>query len=263
MTFVEYDKMPDAYPRRERVVAAYTDAIAGGVDKDKAIMLIAVSDIESRIIWNRKRSTAVIASDCPCSTMVGLELLNGRIRVTDPFVTSWLKKRGWATGSGATLSPSGPLAVPGSYAIAQFFEMVMLTRRSKLLVNFSLGPTQMHLFWSKVAGTGKVQPAFPDTWEALWDFYTAEGVAALMKKITYLDAPTCKYPKPSVLTYTDDSAGSNWASCQAGSLDGGKGYWLNKDVPWTTAGGVKMSGDRNFGLGVRVERVKSIVASLK
>jgi len=91
-------------------------------------------------------------------------------------------------------------------SIATIFEWLIDRRKAEALGAFSIGPTQMFLRQSKMAGgigpNHFTVPSFPDDIEELWDFYTAPDYAMLWTTgfWDYLPVKVASYPTPSSTT---------------------------------------------------------------
>jgi hypothetical protein len=233
---------------QERMDTALTDLIGGGIARNKAISLVALSVSESSIFWTVARSALmenVISNaaggpanlpvkECwPVRTAIGIEpetwitRANGSRIGTLPTsladgssdnytVITFLQAAQMlsATKDSGEGTPRftfmGPAMQPNSGAISQFFETVVYYRLADWLKVFSIGPTQM---WLALSGpAGGTASAWPHTWEDIWAFYTQHTVADLANRITYLDDAT---PWPA-----DDDSQANvlrWLSHQTGS----------------------------------------------
>jgi hypothetical protein len=122
--------------------------------------------------------------------------------------------------------------------LAGLFEWLIDRRKAAALGAFSVGPTQMYLRQSKMAGglNGFSVPSFPDTIDDLWAFYTATTYEDLW--ITgfwdYLPTAVNNYPTPAssacghaadnscVESYLQkfQTGTRNWATSDAGYAQG-------------------------------------------
>ena len=215
-----------ALPMKERMKAVLTDLLAGGTERNKAISLAALSVPESSLEWTVERTMGVMESALaaesgrawnpedpvmPCwrvRTVVGLEpagfVKNEDGKTVGIFpkdlddgtaqpLMDFLKIAGYIENTGnGTYVFKGDLNVSNSTAVASLFEMVVAYRLTRWLKLFSLGPTQMWLSQSPVAGGP--QETWPQTWDEIWSFYLTPTVSGLASRITYYDKST---PWPS------------------------------------------------------------------
>lgn len=186
----------------ERRKLALKELTSGGVAAHKAISLVAVSATECGYIWNQARVAPPVLefelSTCwQCRSCVGWEfaLKNGRKILhpnnKEPVARAFLLDNKMATvGADGDLLPAGPLLAANSDAIAKWFEWAVRNRRADLLTNWSIGPTQMHLIWSDLFRPFMKMGPTPNrlnTWEQVFEFYTASSAAARGHAIKYLD----------------------------------------------------------------------------
>jgi len=203
----DYKKMANNAVRRQ---TALKELIAGGVNKHKAMSIIAISATESSFIWNEERSDKLpfAKTVCwQCRAVIGWEysLFEGK-RVLhaanhEKVAAQYLldnKLAYW--GAGQRLYPNAGLNTADGDAMAAWFEWALMNRRSDLLPNWSIGPTQMHLLWSDLylphrkswtPPSNGSRRCWLQTWEELFSFYMLNSAAARAHAITYLDPGKC------------------------------------------------------------------------
>jgi len=237
----DYAKVASLADRRK---LALKELITGGVPSNKAISIVAISHTECGYIWNQSRAAPPVLqfelSTCwQCRACVGWEFAiadgkkilhpNNKEAVARKFV---IDNKLAAMGADGNLLPLAPLTSANSDAIANWFEWAVRFRRADLLINWSVGPTQMHMIWSdlfrpfmKMGDTSNRL----NTWEQLFEFYTASGAAARGHAIKYL---TPGSPGMAGTTWPADNPNDkdkviNWLIGQIGNKAGATQYYNN------------------------------------
>lgn len=184
----DFPMIDDSMPMTQRIATMQklSTATPRGTD-----YILAVSAMESGVRWRIPDQAGVIAKGCS-RIIVGLEGRGG-VRASawaDPIIKNFLLVEGY-TGSG--MSETGTRAwsqkllkdKPGGPVVAALFESAVKYRFRQLLPHFSLGPTQqLLLFTGKELGGGNALPAWPKTWQELWNMYLHETPTALMIRAT-------------------------------------------------------------------------------
>lgn len=193
------DMLPDDEGRSvtERLRAFIAASMDLGIPWAKTFAVASVSVNESGAIFCRKkRNPAPFPDTCfHCRPVLILEEGNPNLQGTgvelprswqeDPEIMELMASMGWLQTSttGANL-PRATTAfaafdLPNSPNdnLAMMFEYMIDRRKGPQIGAFSVGPTQVYMRFSPLAG-GTLASRFP-TWESLWEFYTAKDVAAL------------------------------------------------------------------------------------
>lgn len=217
-----YNPSYDAMSVDNRIIRAVKELTDAGMSKPEAQSIVAISITESSVIWGKPRAST--------PTMPSLECWPGRQVVGWEF--DWNPNGGssnWRSALGADAEAAkkavelglavlnnegkyvaGPKMKTDGQPFVEFFEWVVYNRKGAQLVHFSIGPTQKHMYWTPMAGHGG-NPHWPQTWEALWDYYTATEMPQLMSGLHYLDAPMYPAESPG-----NASLGVVWISKQTG-----------------------------------------------
>jgi len=190
-----------------RIVAAFKEMVAGGVDPFKARSLITISMNETNTVWTvpRLRDDKQLWYPTPtacCRLVIGWEFAGSRDNPgvrhlpASPADRDQLVKMGVidAAGKPTTRLKTGADRLT---LIAKWFEFTIDRRDALSLQNFSMGPTQMFLFFAKVTGLNAGSPGFPDSFDDLWDYYTSMDCAAIASHIRYLEPSQTKTPWPA------------------------------------------------------------------
>jgi len=223
--------------RRQLALSAHH---AGGIDIYKSVSLVAVSVSEAGAIWNMQRAPSLIYSlkaECwQCRAVIGWEYNFADKEMTkkilhpnngsDPEAKDYVLSNGLASvGGDGLLYPTtkGGLLTPNSDAIARWFEWAVQHRKAKLLTNWSIGPTQMHLLWSDLylpyrGAAAKTRPYWLQTWEQIFDFYMSDSVYKA-NAIQYLDPGKCTSAKTWPSQHPEDEVANRaWLTyCQTGT----------------------------------------------
>jgi hypothetical protein len=222
--------------------AALLECMAAGVDREKAISVLALTWRETAMrILTPRSGQAELDASCDCRTVVGMELVQGQFRqslAADQEAIDFLTTSGFAIAGQNGLQPAGGLGNPNTdgSSTALFFEYVVTNRKAHLLDQFSIGPTQMHLFWSALMPvTPNTRPGQPDgqnrcgwpsTWEELWTLYISDSVPTLLDQVTYLDPPcTNGLPYPASPTGDPHSKSVAWLAKHTGNSNDAEKYW--------------------------------------
>jgi len=203
----DYRAIPDAQLFK-RIDTALKELTQGGVSVHKAISVIAVSGNECGYIWNQTRAPTLWFENSPCwqcRGCVGWEFGLARVGETQVRILhdankekealAYLQDNGLATmGTSGHLLATQKLSTPANNDnIARWFEWAVSNRRADLLPNWSVGPTQMYLYWSALTigvapNRGKtVDPRWLNTWEQVFNYHMASSALARANAITYLD----------------------------------------------------------------------------
>jgi hypothetical protein len=104
---------------------------------------------------------------------------------------------------------TGKFTEPNGDIIAALLEWAIINRKANLLKSFSIGPTQMWMaqtpmsydYVSRVGYEG-VYPAgrvatYPQTWEALFSYYTSRTSEDMFQYMSYLDSSSAPGLDPS------------------------------------------------------------------
>jgi hypothetical protein len=223
----------------KRIVQAYTDMMAAGVNKYKAQSLIPISMNESTTIWCLPRAAQGLwfpPQGCGnCRQIIGWEYgikkdANGnnhyvvRHLPTDPTFRSWLQAIGVINADG---TPSAKMLNAGREPLAAaWFERAFSMRDVQSLQNFSLGPTQMFLYWSTLFQGKPTGNGYPSTWEDLWSFYTLADAGEVANRLVYMDPGHNPYAKEyPAQDPTNEALGTAWLTNQVGNATGASAYW--------------------------------------
>jgi hypothetical protein len=214
--------------RRYLWLAASKDA---GIPVRRAVITVATAHNESNTTRAVRRGHGLPFGYPDCSRQI-LRLERGQSG--QPFIDSWqnddellayLDSNGWTKRNGQGLwTASGGLDDYDSMekpntALATVFEYIIDTRRGRHLAAFSVGPTQIYLYYSPLVRddpassrtTGIIEERFP-TWESLYAFwFSIGGIRGYMENTAfdYLRTKASNYPLPGA------------AACAAVPSDGG------------------------------------------
>jgi len=208
---VDYPSLPLHGPngRRFTAVKSLMDA---GMAKNKAVSIVAVSQIECCGSWSQSRETDMIFDQTPCWTMrqgVSLERPSNdapaSVKVMyssgmkDPDALAYLQSRGLATLTQFGLAATDKLLPPNNWCgtntteVARWLEWTIMNRKANLLQNFSVGPTMIWLAESGPGVQAGLTPnmgcSFPATWDDIFNLYMAQVPIAAGNAINYLDPP--------------------------------------------------------------------------
>lgn len=199
--------------RQTRATLALYDLIKMAVPKGQAVSIVAITMSECDGHWLQRRSSPPLLFDHDCwpsRTCVGLEYGMGadgkriwsRSAMLDPdFRNQVVKMKGASPsetdGKGGLLIAGG-MKGANSDDLAALWEWVIANRNAAGLRSFSLGPTQMWMGQVKlsldyVRSKGlPTEPAgyvktFPQTWEEMFELYTAQDIGTIFKWLHYLD----------------------------------------------------------------------------
>jgi hypothetical protein len=248
---------------KQRIADFLVESDKLGVIWRKAAIVAAVSVNESAATFSMKRDDLLVyPPECYPSrqTLIieeGNPSLGTRLRTSwtsDAEIMARLAEQGW-------LNPGAPDQLSKAFGVtdliktpnvllASLFEWLIDRRKTAALGAFSVGPTQMYLRQSKMAGglNGFTVPSFPDTIEDLWEFYTANTYATLWATgfWDYLSVTAASYPTPasSACGHANQSScveaylqqfqtgTRNWASSDAGYA---QSFSNNVRLVWSTA----------------------------
>lgn len=218
-----------------RIQMAFSQAKTAGINADKARSLIAVSVREADAIWTENRETGgplrAMDSCWPGRVVVGFESRSGKYgrRFDDAWVAD-AEALAFLQNSGlGILKDDGevyPTVTKGDdNREAALFEWVVGRRKARLLADFSLGPTQMYMWYSQMsvdsgAGPSVANTGWPKSWEEMASFYTETDAGALMKRINYLDPGVNPYASSWPSEHPDDdTTNMAWLRNQVGPND--------------------------------------------
>lgn len=219
MACTDYTKLNEQERRR----TALREMKEADIPLSKAVSLIAISGTESSFIWTQPRvappALEFALSPCwHCRVPVGWEpQFKGNQRVLAPAnkeakARAFVLQNGLAVeGAGGELLPAGATLVPNSNGLVKWLEWAIAERRADLLINWSIGPTQMHLIWSDLYRPFQKMNATPDrlnTWEDVFDFLMTDNAGAVARKINYLN-PGSKW----------NPAGTSWPADNPDNAD--------------------------------------------
>jgi hypothetical protein len=179
----------------------------------------------------------------PARQVLGLEQGNSLLDTTmspswvsDSDLMGMLNRLGWLvqTSKGPQLSKETCATdglIPNS-RLAYIFEWQMDRRKASQLRAWSVGPTQLYLYYSPLAGVAGVGlPSRFPTWEKLYSFYMSTSVAEMFDSgaYDYLDVNSQVYPMPGAAIETVQA----WLQrYQTGEVDWSTSYWegYSRDV---------------------------------
>jgi len=239
----------------DRLDAMMAEAAEAGVPARRAVLFGLLSMNETNYTFGVRRplESAVYPPECyPLRQILKIE------RGADdhfPLTQTWLGDAEVMDHLRATNSlrsaPSGALVLTNEYAITDsierpnlmvqnLFEWLIDRRKVDHLRAFSIGPTQMWLFYSPAANASEtvMRNRFP-TLDDLWRFYTATDHATLLRSpavedTSYLPLNVASFPTEA--TTSCGNAGVNAASCiecfltryqTGGGLDWESEQWSN------------------------------------
>lgn len=216
---------------RQEIVRRILEAIQPtGYPRDRLTAYLALSYRETDIVWLTQRPNADDAQ-CPCRTSVGLERSSGGAYKmstrSDPEALAFLAANGLIQPGPAGDRPANSAAEPGGQGVALFFEWVVAHRKAALLDNFSLGPTQMHLYWSALRHPGG-RCGFPETWEEVWDFYNSQTYSNVATYLQYMDPPCWTKPSPGAVVMPNRDQVIAWLNGHTGGAHDAHGYSVSE-----------------------------------
>lgn len=168
----------------ERMRSALIAMRAGGVPRDLAVAVVALSEGESGVQWKLTRPLPDDA-DC-CGQIIGVE---SRVQsfttrlYDDQEALNWLRDRGWLGWDPTTntVAPAGGFGNPAQPQNAMlFFEYLAANRKYETMKVLSIGPTQRWIRWGETCGG-------PADVDEAWAFYSESDPARLlMNHLKYL-----------------------------------------------------------------------------
>lgn len=249
------------YSISQRIQLAIAQAQEGGINREKALSLIALSGRESGYEWVCDRGTIAGMKDdrevnCRGRAVIGLEA-RGSVWPNswqqDAEALAFIRKIGIATND-YPAKVTGMGLKPNSNEIASAFEWAVARQRGALLDAFSEGATQIHLAWADCCPSKKNYPLVcgrRQWWDDIWNFYCCYTAAEAMDMIHYLD-PGYQDPYVSktgrtmgkcmstVIQYPAANHSRNnvvsWLQWHVGSKSGAEAYydgktqWPNSDT---------------------------------
>lgn len=221
MSFIDYSTLSVT----DRIKTALSQAAAVGIDRAKALSLTALSIPESDAIWTMARATGgplnSMDSCWPGRVVIGLETRSGTFGRR--FDDAWVKNSEGAlflqsNGYGQLKSDGQiyPTIKTNSKELAFLLDWVIGRRFGDLLADFSVGPTQEYLWFTKMSTDSSGGPknadgtpaspntGFPATWEDLATFITETDAGALMEQIVYMDPANNPFSKTWPASHPDD-----------------------------------------------------------
>lgn len=227
---------------RTRLERFLRESREAGIPWDKARIVAAVSVNESGAIFRRRRRTDLALLDVACDPVrqiLALELGNPMLGtylpetwLSDHEVMTYVNDHGWLDTNGKQLTrefAAGDTPSSPNEEMPRLFDWLIDHRKGPALGVFSVGPTQVFLKYSPLAG-GSYATRFP-TWENLWSFWTAKTAAEQWKTGVwdYLFTAPQLAPSPQVCRGNSPGCIENWLEAhQTGTRDwsiGGK--WAN------------------------------------
>jgi hypothetical protein len=173
-----------------RARQALTECKSAGINRDKAVSLIALSRTECQVELLKRKESGKL--DCECRVPLAIEV-NWETKAfydhtqASSSALDYLKANGWLSQNQHGYCPGGELALGmNNSAIAAYFEWVLQSGDDDLLESFSIGMTCMHLRkWNREHYCGWPWPK-----DKLEKFYLSCSVPEQLNQITYLD-PVC------------------------------------------------------------------------
>lgn len=153
--------------------------------------ILAISSMETGARWRVPNQTGLLNPACN-RIPVGLEGRDGirsaawnNANVRDYLTTRGLVGTGFAGKSGSSRAWSSKILKdkPSGPVVTALFEEMIIYRFRELLPHFSLGPTQQLLLFTGLdMGGGNALPAWPKSWQELYQMYLQELPNTLLVK---------------------------------------------------------------------------------
>lgn len=203
-----------------RLTRFLTESRDAGIPWQSAMSVAAVSINESGAIFRRRRRTdkAILNVACfPTRQILALEVGNPNLSnqalpvswTSDPVIMEFMRANGWLGTNNQATRAFGRADLPDNPNddLATMFDFLIDQRKGTALGAYSIGPTQIFLRFSPLAG-GTIADRFP-TFENLWDFWTARTAKAQWDTNNWNYLTTAPLLRESAIQCGDALPGNN------------------------------------------------------